>query len=104
MKAQAADIAVTIVADDPADADDKPALKQVHFLERPDAETELNRVTRIFLDAGITCRVVFGFRKFMELALGEASRRVTTSGRRAIWPPSSSWPQGSGASAYESAA
>ncbi|OCJ65503.1 hypothetical protein A6U97_27670 [Agrobacterium tumefaciens] len=72
VRAHAADIAVTIVADDAADADDKPALKQVHFLERLDAEMELNRVTRIFLDAGIACRVIFGFRKFMELALEES--------------------------------
>ncbi len=65
----AKNIAVVILAEDADIIDKWPALKQVRFLERLDSDAELNRIVKIFHKNDIACRVVYGLKEFIKLAL-----------------------------------
>ncbi|SDT88001.1 hypothetical protein [Stappia sp. ES.058] len=66
---QAHSTAILIIADDTAAADRMSSLKSVRFQERMISDTELNFLAGTFQRCGIACQTVFGFERFMQLAL-----------------------------------
>lgn len=70
-RALAPNIAVVILADDPNLVMERPALRNIKYIERLTSENELNELSKNLLENGLSVRIVFGILSFMsEAAIG----------------------------------